>query len=218
MINAAQINKIHEYMNHYCPTWTKTNNPVVSAVIKDSSCIYYIFSYDAYYKTADAIVYDNDYDRCTREKELYIESLYEYDPVIIEDDEMIGARLTELYTSLGDISTLGDYNHIRNIENIHQLHMALKLNVSYQQNSDSPVCQVHIRTLSWIHEYFIYGYRHDTFTIECLEYDHSKGTIEYRTIKLPHLYQRQRWYEIDSRSQYLGVEINQLKEDIENEL
>jgi len=214
--NATQINKIYDYMNHYCPTWTNTSNPVVSAVIRDNNCYYYIFSYDAYYKTMDALIYDCDDDLYTRDTQLYIERIYEYEPHIIEEDEMIGARLTELCTSLGMMCTFGDWNLTRNIEDIKQLHMALKLNIAYAQKTSDPICQAHIRTVDWQYEYFIYGYRHDQSIIEYSEYDRGNGVFTYKTTRLLIFFNEHKDYEIVGRFQYLGQEIKEIKEDMEH--
>lgn len=213
-----EIINISSYLSDNCPRYQNTNNPTVMGVIEGNSQTFYILTYNPYTKRMDTIMYDND-DEDTKKTELFLYDFYDCNASLLKNDECIGIKISELYSVLGKALTYGDWNNTRNIENISQLHMALKLSVSYDQRAEEPICQAHIRNIFNDIEYFIYSYHHDTKTFKCIEYCKSRTTFKRKTYNLKYFMKRNEFVEIITRnSKYIGLTFYEIRRKIKDEL
>lgn len=217
-MNEKEIINISNYLSDNCPRYQNTNNPTVMGVIEGYRQTFYILTYDPYTKRMDTVIYDED-DKDTRKTEVFLYDLYECNSSLKKNDECIGIKISELYSVLGKALTYGDWNNTRNIENIPQLHIALKLSVSYEQRADEPICQAHIRNIFNDIEYFVYSYHHDTKTFRCFEYCKRNTTFKIKTYNLRYFMRRNEFIEIVTRdSKYIGLTFSEIRRKIKDEL
>lgn len=73
----------------------------------------------------DGVIYD-EYEGYCRRDTLNLSELYNYILKIIEDNNSVGLKQGQLYSTLGKACTYDDWNKTRNVENVQQMNMSIK--------------------------------------------------------------------------------------------